>query len=208
MSLLSKAGIEARMMDPDGGLCCGRPMLLAGRQEQARELIRLNTAIIRASGCDTLLLTCPICYRIFKENYKLDGIRVVHHSVYFNELIQSGRLKVTKDESRTLVYHDPCELGRGCGIYEEPREALSSAGNLVEAHQNHAESICCGGSLGSLSLNYEKRREITLNAFENLTAEQPDTVVTACPLCLNTFSHYADRPVEDLAVVLDKASES
>ena len=51
-------------------------MLLAGRQEQARELIRLNTAIIRASGCDTLLLTCPICYRIFKENYKLDGIRV------------------------------------------------------------------------------------------------------------------------------------
>lgn len=208
MSLLSKAGIEARMMDPDGGLCCGRPMLLAGRQEQARELIRLNTAIIRSSGCDTLLLTCPICYRIFKENYKLDGIRVVHHSVYFNELIQSGRLKVTKDESRTLVYHDPCELGRGCGIYEEPREALSSAGNLVEAHQNHAESICCGGSLGSLSLNFEKRREITLNAFENLTAEQPDTVVTACPLCLNTFSHYADRPVEDLAVVLDKASES
>ena len=29
----------------------------------------------------------------------------------------------------------------------------------------------------------------------NLTAERPDTIVTACPLCLNTFARYADRIV-------------
>ena len=204
LSVMDKAGIEYAVMDPDGGLCCGRPMMMAGRDEQARELIRINTEIIRASGCSTLLLSCPICYRIFKEKYQLGSIRVVHHSVYFNELIRDGRLKVTRDEAARLVYHDPCELGRGCGIYDEPREAVAAAGILVEARQNHAESICCGGSLGSITLSYDKRKDITLRSIDNLCAGSPDAIVTACPLCLNTFGHYADLPVKDLATVLDE----
>ena len=204
LSLLDKAGASYSVMDPDGGLCCGRPMMMAGRDEQAREMIRLNTEIIRASGCNVLLLSCPICYRIFKEKYKLGNIRVVHHSVYFNELIHAGRLKVNREEALKLVYHDPCELGRGCGIYDEPREAVSAAGTLVEARQNHAESICCGGSLGSITLSYEKREGITRNSVANLMAGSPDAIVTACPLCLSTFNKYADVPVKDLATVLDE----
>ncbi len=70
-SLLDKAGVPWKMMDPDGGLCCGRPLMMAGRSEQARELIAKNVEIIRSSGCDTLLLSCPICYRVFKEEYPL-----------------------------------------------------------------------------------------------------------------------------------------
>ena len=152
-SVLEKAGVAYKMMDPEGGLCCGRPMMMAGRREQTRELIRLNTDIIRASGCNTLLLSCPICYRIFKEKYSLEGIRVVHHSVYFDELIKKGRLKISRKGLKRLAYHDPCELGRGCGIYDEPRSAVAALGTLVEAEKNREESICCGGSLGSLTLS-------------------------------------------------------
>jgi Fe-S oxidoreductase len=204
-SVLDRAGVSWTMMDPEGGLCCGRPMLLAGRREQAREMARINREIIRGSGCDILLLSCPICYKIFKEKYGLSGIYVVHHSVFFDELIHSQRLHVTKDEALKLVYHDPCELGRGCGIYEPPRSALSKVGTLLEAAKNREESVCCGGSLGSLSLNYEKRRDITMNSLDNLTVDGPDAIVTACPLCQSTFSKYSDIPVKDIAQILDEA---
>ena len=207
--VLDRAGIDWQPMDPDGGLCCGRPLLTAGRTDAARELMAKNREIILASGCDTLLLTCPICYRVFLEDYDLPGIRVVHHSVYFQELLREGKLEpVSTPVEPRFVYHDPCELGRGCGIYEPPREALDVLGTLLEAPKNRQESICCGGSLGSLSLSFEKRKDITLGALGNLTAARPDTIVTACPLCLNTFARYADRPVKDLAqVVLENTIE-
>lgn len=200
-TLLKAAGIDYQLMDPEGGLCCGRPLMMAGRKEAAQALIRKNVEIIRASGCDTLLLTCPICYRVFLESYPLEGIRVVHHTVFLEELMREGRLPV-EYTSGSYVFHDPCELGRGCGIYEEPRAALRRIGFLHEAEKHHAESICCGGSLGSLSLGFEKRKDITMNALHNLTANDPETIVTACPLCRSTFARYADRPVEDLSEVL------
>ena len=203
-SLLDKAGVSWKMMDPDGGLCCGRPLMMAGRSEQARELIAKNLEIIRASGCETLLLSCPICYKVFKEEYALEGVRVVHHSVFFQELIAAGRLQVRRDDALKLVWHDPCELGHGCGVYEQPRQALAAAGSLVEAGKHHAESICCGGSLGSLSLSFEQRQPMTRNALDNLTVADPDQIVTGCPLCLATFVRAADRPVRDLAEVLDE----
>ena len=205
-SLLAKAGVSWKMMDPDGGLCCGRPLMMAGRSDRARELIAKNLEIIRASGCDTLLLSCPICYKVFKEEYALEGIRVVHHSVFFQELIDAGKLQVTREDGLKFVWHDPCELGRGCGIYEQPRQALAAAGEVVEAGKHHVESICCGGSLGSLSLGFEQRRPMTLHALEDLTVADPDQIVTGCPLCLATFVRYADRPVRDLAEILDERS--
>jgi len=203
-SLLDKAGVQWQMMDPEGGLCCGRPLMTAGRTHQAQELMEKNMEIVRASRCDTLLLSCPICYKIFKEEYKLDGVRIVHHSVFFNELIASGALKPSAGSVK-YAYHDPCELGRGTGIYEEPRSAVSSAGILVEAAKNREESICCGGSLGSLTLSFDKRKDMTLNALNNMKAGNPDEIVTACPLCQNTFGRYADIPVRDIAQILDDA---
>ncbi|MBR6345773.1 MAG: (Fe-S)-binding protein [Bacteroidales bacterium] len=201
-SVLETAGVEFSTMDPDGGICCGRPLMMAGRKEAADALIEKNRELILGSGCDTLLLSCPICYRVFRDSYDLPGIRVVHHSVYMDELLREGRLKINRGYE-CYVYHDPCELGRGCGIYDQPRHLLASAGELVEAKKNRAESICCGGSLGSLSLSFEKRRDITLASLRNLTDTEADAVVTACPLCKSTYGRYSDdTPVMDIAEVM------
>ncbi|MBO4916422.1 MAG: (Fe-S)-binding protein [Bacteroidales bacterium] len=202
-SVFRKAGVDYAFMDKDGGLCCGRPVLMAGRFEQARELIRKNKEIIQASGASTLVLSCPICYKVFREHYKLEGIRVVHHTEYMLELVKAGKLVLEKGEG-SMVYHDPCELGRGCGVYEQPRELLRQAGELVEAAQNREMSICCGGSLGSLTLGFDKREDITRNALNNLVSGDPATIVTACPLCKGTFARYADRPVEDIAETVNR----
>ena len=199
--VLQAAGVEYERMDKDGSICCGRPLLLAGRAGEAQALIQKNRALIEGSGARILLVSCAICYRIFKQQYGLSGVTVMHYTEYFNRLIAEGRLKV-RNGHRALVYHDPCDLGRGCGIYDAPRAALRAVGQLVPAAKERAESICCGGSVGSLTLRYEDREPITRGAIDNLTAFGPEQIVTACPLCLKTFSRYAPIPVVDFAQVL------
>lgn len=207
MSVLAKAGIEATWLDRDEGLCCGRPLYLSGRIEEAEQLAKRNEELIRQSGAKILLVSCPICYKMFREHYKLEGIEVVHYVDYFNQLIAEGRLKVDKS-AVCYVYHDPCELGRGCNKYEEPRKLLGRIAGIAEAEKNRAESVCCGGSLGSLTLNHQQREAITKGALNNLYASRADAIATACPLCKTTFARYADRPVKDLAEILDAVTHS
>jgi len=204
-SVLTKAGVGWEWMDKEGGMCCGRPLMTAGRSGEARQLIEKNSQIINGSGANILLLSCPICYRIFKEEYSLPGIRVLHHSEYFAELIKEDALKIEKQHI-CYAYHDPCDLGRGCGVYEAPRKVIGRCASFVEAEKNHSQSVCCGGSLGSLSLSFEDRRSITEASLRNLTVANPDAIATACPLCLTSFSRYSKRPVMDLAEIVDKSS--
>ncbi len=204
-SILDKAGIAYKRMDENSTICCGRPMLLAGREDAAKQLIEENKEIILSSGARTLVLSCPICYRIFKENYNLEGIEVLHHTEYIDRLIIHNKIIITKSTLK-YVYHDPCELGRGSSIYEQPRDVISSIGTLVEAQKTGKESICCGGSLGSLSLNHENRKGLTQHSLNNLTAASPDAIITACPLCKITFNRYANMPVMDIAELIDKNS--
>ena len=205
-SILKKAGIDYEWMDRDGGLCCGRPLHTAGRLKEASQLVKRNEELIIGSGAAVLLVSCPICYREFKENYRLPGIRVVHYADYFCELMDKGLLCFEKSNA-CYVFHDPCELGRGCGIYETPRKLISKAAGIAEAPKNRDESICCGGSLGSLSLDFSRREKITRASLENLYGSKADAIATACPLCLATFSRYSDRPVKDLAQIIDEQTE-
>ena len=80
---------------------------------------------------------------------------------------------------------------------------LSQVGTLVKAGKEGDESVCCGGSLGSLTLDARDRAKITESSLANLVVNKPQTIVTACPLCLMTFSGPAldavnaeDNPVK------------
>ena len=181
------ASVNYVFADRDGGICCGRPLMLAGKTSAAQETIAANKKMILESGCRTLVLSCPICYKIFKEEYGLKGIEVLHYTQYFKRLADEGRLRLNAG-GESIVYHDPCELGRGCGVYAEPRDVLSQVGTLVKAGKEGDESVCCGGSLGSLTLDARDRAKITESSLANLVVNKPQTIVTACPLCLMTFS--------------------
>jgi len=197
-----KAGIDYIFADANGGICCGRPLLLAGKHNAANEIIKANTKIFKESGANTLVVSCPICYKVFNEEYKLKGIKVIHHTEYINNLINENRLQISKNDD-VLVYHDPCDLGRGSNIYEEPRNVLRKIGNLKKAEKEGKESICCGGSLGSLTLNRQDRVRITQSSLQALTYAKPDKIITACPLCKKTFAEQSGNiPVMDIAEIV------
>lgn len=201
--IMEAAGENYEFLDKDGGICCGRPMMLSGKKSEAQAMIEKNTELIKKSGAKKLVLSCPICYKVFKEEYKLEGIEIQHHTQYINELIKNGKLKVSKGDVN-YVYHDPCELGRAFGVYDEPREVLENVGNLRKAKSEKELSICCGGSLGSFNLTQQERDEITANSVDDLMYNHPDEIVTACPLCLKTFSKKSPVQVKDIAEIVSE----
>ena len=201
-AILEKAQVDYTWLDKDGGLCCGRPMFTAGRINEAKNIVADLEQRILDSGARILLVSCPICYKMFREEYNLRHVKVMHYADYFNELVQSGRIQLDKS-ALCYVYHDPCELGRGCGMYDQPRKLIAQAAGIAEAEQTREESICCGGSLGSLSLTFAQREKMTKAALQNLYASRADAIATACPLCQATFARYADRPVKDIAEIVN-----
>ncbi len=207
--IFKAAGVEYVFADRDGGICCGRPLMLAGKTDAAQKTIAANRKMILESGSRTLVLSCPICYKIFREEYDLEGIEVLHYTQYVKRLVDSGKLKLGAVDEK-MVYHDPCELGRGCGVYIEPREVLSQVGTLVKAAKEGDESICCGGSLGSLTLDAHDRRKVTESSVSNLLANSPDAIVTACPLCLKTFAEAVPDGirVQDFAETVCRSLDS
>jgi Fe-S oxidoreductase len=54
----------------------------------------------------------------------------------------------------TIVFHDPCYLGRYRNVYDQPR-AVVQAGQLIEAPRNHERSFCCGAGGGLAFLGEE-----------------------------------------------------
>lgn len=184
-------------MDKEKTICCGRPLLQQGFLKQAKELRMKNQSMIIKSKAKLLVTSCPICYQSFTKEYNLP-VKVMHHTEYINELIRTKRLKLRKDDLK-VVYHDPCELGRGCGIYNEPREVLKNVSNLVKAKSEREKSMCCGFNLGSTVLSQDQQTKIRDAAVENLMYRNPDLIATACPMCKKAFNHATTLQVKDIA---------
>ncbi|NJK95379.1 MAG: (Fe-S)-binding protein [Bacteroidales bacterium] len=198
-----KSGVRFWFMDEKESICCGRPMLLAGKKEEARILMAKNKVLIEQSQAKALVTNCPICYKMFRETYKLE-IPVYHHSQYFAGLLDNNLLEIEKKNVRA-VYHDPCELGRGSNVYKEPRKVLGKALNLVPVSQEKENALCCGGSLGNLGITTEQRNKITRDACEILLKDKPDMLVTSCPLCKKTFQKFSNVPVYDIAEIVNNS---
>ena len=204
LTVLDKAGVNYQFMDKDKGACCGRPLMLAGQYQAAKKLIAYNREKILESGAPILLVSCPICYKVFRDDYELGQISIKHHSEYFLELVQQGKISLKKSNQK-IVYHDPCELGRGCGVYEPPRDLLRMAGTLQTTRQEKVNSLCCSGSLGDLSLPMEDRNVIKAETLKVLLQQNTDILATACPLCKKTFVKGVDLQVKDIAEIVAEA---
>ncbi|OFY67194.1 MAG: hypothetical protein A2Y71_03350, partial [Bacteroidetes bacterium RBG_13_42_15] len=53
--ILNASGLKWSFIDENGGVCCGRPLMLAGQDKEARELINYNSRIIWKTGAHTLV---------------------------------------------------------------------------------------------------------------------------------------------------------
>ena len=199
--IFEAAGEEVWRADKEGGVCCGRPLKLAGEVDAAAKMMEYNRDLFRKHGITTLVTSCPICLKVFREDYNLEGIEVLHHSQYIERLIKSGRLRIEAGSQR-FTYHDPCELGRGSGIYDEPRAVIASIGQLVEPAETREGALCCGSSVANTAIDDAGQEKIGRAVAASLESTGADALVTACPLCKKAIARNASRPVYDLSEIV------
>ncbi|HAQ64844.1 MAG TPA: (Fe-S)-binding protein [Bacteroidales bacterium] len=196
--ILQNSGIKYQWLDADGSICCGRPMLMTGREQEAMQLIESNRKAILDTGARILLTNCPICYKMFRDNYQLN-IEIVHHADFILHLAKADKIKLPSLDQK-LALHIPCELDR-------KSEAATALKTLVGRLKNNAQEIpmselCCGGSLGSLGEYNSDTKQLCEAASKSITQDADVTTITACPLCKKTIDRHSKGPTKDIAEIV------
>jgi Fe-S oxidoreductase len=186
--ILRKCGVDFIKLK-DLEVCCGSPVLNAGYFVDFKTLAKKNYKIFKEHGVKKIITPCPACFKTFELEYPevMDefDIEVEHVTQTISNAIKNGNLKLKRiKKSMKVTFHDPCHLGRYCGVYEEPREILKALGyELTEMKFNRENSFCCGGG-GGLKSNYpELSEEIAKMRIKHAKEVKVNVIVTACPMC-------------------------
>lgn len=168
--------------------CCGFPLVATGYPDDARSFREHNIEKIRSSGATRLLVACPSCFHTYAQecgdHLREAGVEVVHASQFLLELITAGKLAL-KERSVVATYHDPCDLGRNSGVYDEPREILRRIPGLsfVELPSKGDEATCCGGGGNLQSIDQGLVDRIADARLDEIVTTGADLVVSACQQC-------------------------
>jgi len=198
----SLSGSEVRV---EAGACCGLPLLEAG--DQAGFLAAAKRFLDRLSGAERVVFGDPGCLHALARVAPSLGLS---HDFGMEHLSQLAARALTRLGPVRLEgevrYQDPCRLGRGMGVYEEPRAVLSRllGRPAGEFSQNRERAECCGAG-GQLPRTDRPTAEAV--AAERLDAHQlagGGTVVTACTSCQRALSRAGAR-TRDLGSLIAEA---
>lgn len=204
--ILDSAGVDYTILGSDEW-CCGHPLFLAGSVSSATRLAEHNLQKFKELKVEKLITNCAGCYLAFKHEYpsllsRDPGVEVEHFSQFLSRLINEDKLKF-KPRTTVVTYHDPCEIGRLGGIYEEPRQVLENLPGvkLLEMSNNREKSNCCGG--GGLLKATDRNLSLNIAAKRISQAEGTGSshIVTACVACkLHMSDTTADRRISHVAI--------
>lgn len=204
--VLNKAGIE--VVFPEDQSCCGIPHWGSGAFDMAALAAAHNVKPLLAQDVQYVIVACASCATALKKEWphllkeaKMDDLvplaeKIAAKTVMFSELVNKliEEKKLTPKDGlklRTFTYHDSCHAKRHCGISQQPREALQSAG--YELKEMFECDTCCGMG-GSYTV---KRPEISMlmlkRKLKNIEDTGAEFVSAECPGCLIQIGGGLDK---------------
>lgn len=209
VKILDAARVDFTLLGEDEW-CCGFPLLGAGLGDQLDGLIANNVAAVKAKGAKQVIFACPSCYRMWQEYYPRE-FEITHVTEFLWGLIKSGRL-LLQGLDLTVTYHDPCDLGRGSGEYDAPRDIIRSIPGIrfVELTNNRENCKCCGGGGNLEMIDSGLTADIAKAKIDEVLHTGAEAVVTACQQCVRTMATYTRRnkisiEVMDIVQLIQKA---
>jgi dimethylglycine catabolism B len=174
--------------------CCGLPLRLAGdgarfeahARSLARELAPFEHVLVVDAGCAHAIrrmfpaagasIGADVELLVEAASRRLDALRPVP--------VEGGE---------PIRWHDPCRLGRGLGIYDEPRRVLAKATGRAVGELRDARRLApCSGAGGLLpSTMPDVARGIATTRLEEHRASGGGRVVTGCASSLSALRKRA-----------------
>ncbi len=172
--------------------CCGMPHMGYGDVEEARALARHNIDLFGRLDVDVIVTDCATCGSTLKRYgshiLAQDPEYVGRASAFsarvrdISEFLGSIPLREPEHPVRIRVtYHDPCHLGWGQNVRQQPRQLLQLAGTeLVEMKES---DWCCGSAGTQVFTHYETSMRVLTRKIANAAATEAPVIATGCPGC-------------------------
>ncbi len=189
-----------------------------GDAEKARLIAkRYMDEALRLGVKEVVITECGHAYRVAEMFYEAWAkekmpFKVRHILEVIDEYITSGRIKVEAGSiTERVTYHDPCQVGRNGGIFEQPRNIVKAiAGDFVDMTPNREKQWCCGGGGGIVAMEEYNDMRVKSGAkkVEQIIATKASVLACPCENCrlqigeLNEVHKLGLRvvPVMDLVV--------
>jgi len=183
LTLLKKVGIKPKIVDE---ICCGMPFGVLGYKELLAEYKKKFKEVFPYKD---LICLCTTCVFFIKKSYPELNPKYVIEEI-------AERLTNYKPKKLGIkaTYHDPCNLGRGMGMYDEPRDILRQIGvEIVEMPTNRKDAECCGGGGGLLVTDKAFSERLAEKRMKQAVDLGVDTLATLCPTCELNIGNAASR---------------
>jgi dimethylglycine catabolism B len=157
-------------------VCCGARAVDVGLADDGLGRLEVLQALLVAA--ETVVVADPHCARWLQ----VDGgdARVVTLPAWLAAHVD--RLAFPA-EAEPVAWHDPCWLGRGLGVYDEPRAVVAAAAGATpsEAIWHHDHARCTGAGMGYEAVDPDGAAVIAATRAAELAATGASVTVTACP---------------------------
>jgi heterodisulfide reductase subunit D len=207
--ILDVSGVDFTLLGEEEW-CCGFPLLGAGLMDMFQDFVDHNLEAVREKGAKEVLFACPSCYQMWREYYPHE-FKITHATQFLITLMKEKNVPL-KELPMTVTYHDPCDLGRGARVFDEPRELISSIPGVkfVELPRNRENCQCCGGGGNVEMIDATLSAEIARQKIDEILGTGAQAVITSCQQCVRTMTTYVRRnkvPIEvmDITELIHKA---
>ncbi len=200
VQVLAKLDVNFGILGADE-TCCGDLARRLGEDGLVEEAVAGNYEQFASCGAGEVITTCPHSFKMFRDVYPLyrdklgitDGadLTVRHSTQVLAEQIAAGKLTFGRGPGKRVTYHDPCYLGRHCGVYDAPRQVIRAMPGIdfVEMKRARRNSFCCGGGGGRMWMDeFPTTDKIAELRVKEAVATGAEILITACPFCLSMLA--------------------
>lgn len=172
-------------------IVCAEPECLNALRAHAPKAVSIEAEVVSAVE------------EIERRSGKLRFSKGFHHTVAYHDPCKLGRLSephvdwdgtIEKLMGQLIIYKPERPVNRGTdGIYEAPRSLLRKIPGLrlVELERRKEYAFCCGGALQARTEYPELARNSAKHRIDEVVTAGVDTVVTACPGCVDNLAEPA-----------------
>jgi Fe-S oxidoreductase len=164
-----------------------------GHPQKTKEIAdRIVKEAERLRVKEVVICECGTAYRVMKHMTGEHPFNVITFVELIARYLEEGRIKLDKTRTKGRVtYHDPCQIARNGGIYEQPRTILRHlTDDFVDMTPNRKANWCCGGGGGLVVIG---EKDFRMKSAKVKAQQVTDTGASIlCTACENCHSQLTD----------------